>query len=75
VSIDPRDLAEQIGRNIAGARLRAGMTQHVLGYRASLRQTDISRLERGHYSPHLRTLVKLARALEVSAADLLEGVE
>jgi transcriptional regulator with XRE-family HTH domain len=40
-----------------------------------MRQSDISRLERGHYSPHLRTLVKLARALEVSAADLLEGVE
>lgn len=75
MSIDSRDIAEQIGHNIAEARRRARMTQHVLGYRASLRQTDISRLERGHYSPHLRTLVKLARALEVSAADLLEGVE
>jgi transcriptional regulator with XRE-family HTH domain len=67
-------LAEQIGRNIVQARRRAGLTQGQLGERASIRQNDISRLERGHYSPHLKTLVRLAAALEVSAADLLDGI-
>jgi ribosome-binding protein aMBF1 (putative translation factor) len=68
-------LAEQLGRNIAAARRRARMTQHVLGYRACMGQSDICRLERGHYCPHLKTLVRLARALEVPVANLLEGVE
>lgn len=67
-------LAEEIGRNIAQARRRAGLTQGQLGERASIRQNDICRLERGHYSPHLKTLVRLAGALEVSAADLLDGI-
>jgi transcriptional regulator with XRE-family HTH domain len=75
MTLNSRTLAEQIGRNIAEARKRARMTQHVLGYRACMRQSDICRLERGHYSPHLKTLVRLARALEVPAADLLAGVE
>ncbi|HEX5527013.1 MAG TPA: helix-turn-helix transcriptional regulator [Solirubrobacterales bacterium] len=67
-------LAEQVGGNIAEARQRAGLTQEQLGKRASIRPNDISRLECGHYSPHLQTLVRLAGALEVSAANLLEGV-
>jgi transcriptional regulator with XRE-family HTH domain len=69
------EIREQVGRNIADARKRARLTQHVLGYRAGMRQPDICRLEMGHYSPYLKTLVRLARALELPPADLLADVE
>ena len=69
-----RAINDQIGSNIARARKRAGLTQYRLGERASIRQADISRLERGHYSPHLATLVRLAGALEMPVTDLLDGI-
>jgi transcriptional regulator with XRE-family HTH domain len=68
------EINQQIGANIASARREAGLTQGQLGRLAAIRQGDLCRLERGHYAPHLATLVKLAAALGVSAADLLEGV-
>lgn len=70
-----RAINDQVGTNIAEVRKRMGLTQGQLGERTSIRQGDICRLEQGHYAPHLATLVKLAAALGVSAADLLEGVE
>jgi transcriptional regulator with XRE-family HTH domain len=69
------EISEQVGRNISSARRRAGLTQEQLSRRASIRQNDISRLERGHYSPHLATLVRLAGALETPVAELLHGIE
>jgi transcriptional regulator with XRE-family HTH domain len=72
---DGRNVAEQIGANIFRLRREAGFTQQELSHLTHIRQADLSRLERGHYSPHLATLVKLARGLDVSAADFLQGIE
>jgi transcriptional regulator with XRE-family HTH domain len=71
---DSRNLAEQVGANIFRMRREAGLTQQELSRLTYIRQSDLSRLELGHYSPHLATLVKLARGLEVSAADFLQGI-
>jgi transcriptional regulator with XRE-family HTH domain len=40
-----------------------------------MHRTEISLLERAGRDPRLGTIIKLARALEVTPASLLDGVE
>jgi len=42
---------------------------------AGMHGSEISRLERGERDPRLSTMVRIARALEIPAQDLLRGVE
>src|SRR5689334_3287209 len=56
-------------------RLAAGLTQERLSEAAHLDAAEISRLERGGRDPQLHTIVRVARGLGVSPADLLAGVE
>jgi transcriptional regulator with XRE-family HTH domain len=65
----------RFGRNLKRARNRRGWTQEDLGHAADLHSTEIGRLERGDREPRLSTIVKLARALKTTAADLVDGVK
>jgi transcriptional regulator with XRE-family HTH domain len=65
---------ERFGRNLKQARKERGWTQEDLGHAADLHSTEIGRLERGAREPRLSTIVRLARALKVTAADLVDGV-
>jgi transcriptional regulator with XRE-family HTH domain len=65
---------ERFGRNLAGCRARAGLSQEELGFRASLHRTQIGSLERGDHLPRIDTLMKLASALGVPPSDLLKGI-
>lgn len=47
------------------------MSQAVLGGKANLEKAAVQRLKRGS-NPTLKTLIKVAHALEVPAADLLQ---
>lgn len=66
---------EQFARNLRNARLRAGLSQEDLGDAAELHRTAIGFLERAERDPRLKTIVRLARALGVSASELLDGVK
>lgn len=66
--------SKRFGRNLFLARRHAGLTQAQLAQRSSVPINSISRLENGHRVPRLGTLLSLAGALEVPAADLLAGV-
>jgi len=70
-----RKLAQQFGRNLVHARKRADLSQEQVGIRASLHRTEIGMLERGIRLPRLDTVVKLAGAIEVEPADLLDRIE
>jgi DNA-binding XRE family transcriptional regulator len=65
----------RFGANLRAARLEAGLSQQGLGSACRLHRTEISLLERGAREPRLGTLVRLARALDVPPARLLEGIE
>jgi transcriptional regulator with XRE-family HTH domain len=65
---------EQFGRNLRYLRLKAELTQMELGNRADLDMSEISAFERGVRDVRLSTLARLAQALGVSAADLVDGV-
>lgn len=62
-----------IGRNIRSIRLKESMTQQQLADACSLSKGMISKLENGAVVPALATLQKIATALHVKAADLIES--
>ncbi|MGZ4391184.1 MAG: helix-turn-helix domain-containing protein [Gaiellaceae bacterium] len=69
--MDPR---EQFAWNRRQLRHARGLSQEALGAACGLHRTEISLLERAGRDPRLMTLVRLARALEIVPATLLEGV-
>jgi transcriptional regulator with XRE-family HTH domain len=69
--MEPR---RRFAANLRAARLAAGLSQEALGERADLHRTEISLLERAGRDPRLETTVRLARALELPAAHLLDDI-
>jgi transcriptional regulator with XRE-family HTH domain len=65
---------EQFARNLKTRRDSAGLSQEALGHACDLHPTEISRLERAVREPRLSTIVKLARALKVRPAELLDRI-
>jgi transcriptional regulator with XRE-family HTH domain len=49
-----------------------GLTQEALAKRAGISRAYLARLEMGRHDPHLSRLRKLAKALRVSVAELVE---
>jgi transcriptional regulator with XRE-family HTH domain len=73
---DP-EIDEQVaefGANMRAARLHAGLSQIGLSEATGLDRAAISFLERAERSPDLSTLVRIAGALSVVPASLLEGI-
>jgi transcriptional regulator with XRE-family HTH domain len=61
-----------IGENLKRARFRAGLTQQELADKAGTTQTTVARIERDAVEPEVTTIRKLAGALDVRIADLLD---
>lgn len=69
------DIAARFGDNLARCRKRADISQEELAVRASVHRTEVSLVERGLRVPRIDTLIKLAASLEVSADELLDGLD
>jgi transcriptional regulator with XRE-family HTH domain len=68
------DARETFACNLRHERKRLKLSQEALGFRCNLNTSEISRLERSARDPRLATIVKLARALEIPPAKLLDGI-
>ncbi len=68
---DPR---AQLGKAVRKKRLALKLSQEGLAERADLHWTYIGGIERGERNVGLLNIVKLARALDTTAAQLLTGV-
>jgi transcriptional regulator with XRE-family HTH domain len=68
-------LEQRFAENLIRLRKQAGLSQELLAKRAGLHRTAIGLLERGARVPRIDTLIKLAAALDVDAAELLDGIE
>lgn len=68
-------IAYSFGRVLRQLRQSAGITQETLGLEAGLQRKYISSLELGEYQPTLATVFKLALALKIEPAKLVEMVE
>ncbi|MBX3305634.1 MAG: helix-turn-helix transcriptional regulator [Nitrospira sp.] len=61
-----------LAKRLKALRAKKGLTQLQVARKAGLTLAYIGRLETGHYDPQLSTLKKLAKALKVSVAELVE---
>ncbi|WP_447979982.1 helix-turn-helix domain-containing protein [Candidatus Nitrospira bockiana] len=61
----------RVGRRIRLLRLHAGLTQEQLGERAGLHPTYLGGIERGERNVSLKTLAKVASALQVPLKNLV----
>jgi transcriptional regulator with XRE-family HTH domain len=67
--------ASQLGARLARERTRQCKSMSDLARIAGTHASEISRLERGLRDPRLSTIVRLARALDVPVAVLVDGID
>jgi transcriptional regulator with XRE-family HTH domain len=67
-------VAALVGANIRVVREAKGWTLERLALEVRTSHSHIDRLELGKQAPNVRTLAKLARALDTSIDRLVEGV-
>lgn len=65
-------LQKKLGLNISARRKSLGWTQEFLAHQLEVDTETISRMERGVTCPSLQSLAKLANALTITMADLLD---
>ncbi len=66
------DICKLAGLRISAARHAKGWSQQLLADHAELTREHINRIEDGQKEMGIRTLKRIAEALEVKPADLLE---
>ena len=64
-----------LGRNVRQRRETRELTQEKLAEKAGLDPTYISGIERGLRNPGIKNVARLAKALGLSTAELLKGVD
>ncbi len=69
------DLDAAFGITLRKLRLAKKLTQEQLGFETGLRRTFISSLDLGEKQPSLATIQKLALALDLPMAKLIQKVE
>jgi len=67
-------VADRFGDNLRRVRRREGLSQDELAVRASLHRTEIGKLENTERVPRIDTLIRLAGAMAVPPAELLDGI-
>ena len=65
---------QRFALNLRRVRTERGLSQEALGVLCGLHRTEISLLERAGREPRLMTVVRIARALKVPPAELLDGI-
>ncbi len=68
-------MKKSIGRALKLIRIEKGLSQGDIEKRTGLLRSYLSRVENGHTVPSLDTLGKIAAALDVSVAQLVEQPE
>jgi transcriptional regulator with XRE-family HTH domain len=76
-SSDDRAYLEKraFARVLITLREERGITQETLAFDSGYHPKYISLLERGKYSPSLTAILEIARALNITGADLVRRVE
>ena len=63
----------EIAEQIRAARLYANLTQEAVALRVGTDLSSYNRIERGHSSPLLDTLIRIADAIGVPLSDLVRA--
>ena len=66
------DIAKRLGRNLRRLREAKGLSQEQFADEAGIHRTYVSDLERGSRNPTIRVVDRVAKALGVTASDILK---
>lgn len=75
MSRNPTPLGERFGTHLKRSRRRADLSQQALADLVGMNRVNVSELERGLALPRIDTILKLPAGTNVSACELLEGME
>ena len=67
--------AAAFGAAVRAARTEHGIAQETLAFRAGIERSHMGKIERGEHLPTLALVLKIAAALECSAAELMTATE
>ena len=65
------DIRKRLGRNVRRLRGEKELSQEAFAHEAGIHRTYVSDIERGARNPTITVIERLAKALGVSAGDLL----
>lgn len=65
------ELLFKIGQSVRYIRMKKGISQEELAFRAGLNMNSISTLERGLNNVKIKTLYRIAEALDVKIEEIL----
>jgi len=68
-------VAEAFGAVVRTARISAGIAQEELAHLAGVERSHLGKIERGEHMPTLVLALKIAKALQMSAAELVFETE
>ena len=68
-------LLAAFGRQLRKYREAKTLTQEVLAEKANMDRTYVSDIERGVRNPGIKNVARLAEALGISSAKLMEGID
>ena len=68
-------LASAFGAAVRSARTTRGIAQETLAHMAAIERSHVGKIERGQHMPTLAAVLKIARALGISGADLVADAE
>jgi transcriptional regulator with XRE-family HTH domain len=69
------EILERFGETLREHRQRAGLSQEKLAAKAGIDRTYVGGAERGERNVALVNIVRLAAALNISAAELLDRID
>jgi ribosome-binding protein aMBF1 (putative translation factor) len=72
---EPDELLKLVGDRIREVRKERGLSQDHLAYAIPLDRAHLGLIETGKTAPNIKTLVKIAAALECEVGDLIPYVE
>lgn len=67
--------AMAFGLAVRAARLEKGIAQDVFAVQAGIERSHLGKIERGEHMPTLAMILRIADALDKSAADLMAATE
>lgn len=69
--LSENEVKKKFGDKVREIRLKRNLSQEKLAFAVKMDLTSINEIEKGHRSPKLNTIFKLAKALNVSSSELL----
>ena len=63
-----------ISKRLKYYRIEAGLSQGALSDYAGVDRKTVNRIENGHFSPNIETLLRLATALDVTPSEIFKGI-